>query len=175
MVRVQLGTTPLHMAAAGGHAGTVAALLRAGLSRDARTKVQRTALHVAAGAGHAAVVAALLAAGASVEPCDMLRMTPLHWAARRRHRHVAALLLAAGADPARQDKFRQTPLSLATAAGDPALLRLLEDARSEREASRSVHSLVSGEHCSYRLPLPRTDYSRTPGASGRPRALARRR
>lgn len=134
------------MAAAGGHADTVAALLRAGLSRDARTKVSRTALHVAACAGHADVAAALLRAGAAPEPRDMLRMTPLHWAARRRHRAVAALLLRAGADPRRRDKFRQSPLTLAAAAGDDDLLTMLEDALREREAERSVETLVTGDY-----------------------------
>ncbi|XP_021925309.1 GA-binding protein subunit beta-2-like isoform X3 [Zootermopsis nevadensis] len=43
-----LGTSPLHLAAQYGHATTAEVLLRAGISRDARTKVERTPLHVAA-------------------------------------------------------------------------------------------------------------------------------
>lgn len=47
----QLGTSALHLAAANDHADTCAVLLRAGISRDARTKTERTALHLAAHAG----------------------------------------------------------------------------------------------------------------------------
>lgn len=139
---LQLGTSPLHVAALHAHAETVGVLLRAGVSRDARTKVERTALHVAAEAGHARVAAVLLEAGAAVDARDMLRMTPLHWATERGHAATAALLLRAGADPLATSKFLKTPLALARR--DPALLRVFEDCLKEREAARSVDALVSG-------------------------------
>lgn len=132
------------MAALHAHAETVGVLLRAGVSRDARTKVERTALHVAAEAGHARVVAVLLEAGAAVDARDMLRMTPLHWAAERGHAAAAALLLRAGADPHAGSKFLKTPLALARR--DPNLLLVFEDCLKEREAARSVDALVSGAY-----------------------------
>ena len=58
-----LGSSPLHFAAMNGHYGTCEVLLRAGISRDARTKVDRTPLHLAAQEGHADLVELLLRHG----------------------------------------------------------------------------------------------------------------
>ncbi|CAH1646882.1 unnamed protein product [Spodoptera littoralis] len=137
-----LGTSALHLAAGGAHAGTCAVLLRAGVSRDARSKVERTPLHLAAGAGHAAVARLLLDAGAAVDARDMLRMTPLHWAVQNGHAAAAAELLRAGADPTLRNKFRKSPLELARRLRRADLVRLLEDALRQREAARSVSALV---------------------------------
>ncbi|XP_047022187.1 poly [ADP-ribose] polymerase tankyrase isoform X1 [Helicoverpa zea] len=136
-----LGTSPLHLAAGGGHAATCAVLLRAGLTRDARTKVERTALHLAAAAGHAAAARLLLDAGAAPDARDLLRMTPLHWAAQHGHAAAARELLRAGADPGALSKFHKTPLSLARELGRADLVRLMDDALREREAARSVSAL----------------------------------
>lgn len=57
---LQLGTSPLHLAAQYGHYSTAEVLLRAGVSRDARTKVDRTPLHVAAADGHSHIVELLI-------------------------------------------------------------------------------------------------------------------
>ncbi|XP_065298178.1 GA-binding protein subunit beta-1-like isoform X5 [Dermacentor albipictus] len=67
-----LGTSPLHMAAQNGHVATAEVLLRAGISRDARTKVDRTPLHVAAQEGHLDVVELLLKHSADIEAKDMV-------------------------------------------------------------------------------------------------------
>ena len=56
----QLGTSPLHLAAQYGHHSTAEVLLRAGVSRDARTKVDRTPLHMAATEGHSSIVELLI-------------------------------------------------------------------------------------------------------------------
>uniref|UniRef100_UPI003AACDBDF GA-binding protein subunit beta-2-like n=1 Tax=Centroberyx gerrardi TaxID=166262 RepID=UPI003AACDBDF len=55
-----LGTSPLHLAAQHGHYSTADVLLRAGVSRDARTKVDRTPLHMAAAEGHTVIVELLV-------------------------------------------------------------------------------------------------------------------
>ena len=57
---LQLGTSPLHLAAQHGHFSTAEVLLRAGVSRDARTKVDRTPLHMAASKGHTVIVELLI-------------------------------------------------------------------------------------------------------------------
>ncbi|KAL4701868.1 hypothetical protein ACJJTC_005810 [Scirpophaga incertulas] len=124
---ISLGTSALHLAAGNAHLGTCGVLLRAGVSRDARTKTARTPLHVAARAGHAAAAALLLAAGALPAPRDALAMTPLHWAAARGHAAVAAVLLAHRAPRDAADKFHLTPLDLARRHHHPRLVRMLED------------------------------------------------
>ena len=55
-----------------GHTDTVSILLRAGISRDARTKVDRTPLHVASQAGHFEIVQLLLKNNAIIDACDMV-------------------------------------------------------------------------------------------------------
>lgn len=55
-----MGTSPLHLAAQYGHYSTAEVLLRAGVSRDARTKVDRTPLHMAAAEGHSSIVELLV-------------------------------------------------------------------------------------------------------------------
>ncbi|CAH0729101.1 unnamed protein product, partial [Brenthis ino] len=130
-----LGTSPLHLAAANNHVETCAVLLRAGVSRDARTKVERTPLHLAAHAGHRAVVALLLDHGAALDCRDMLHMTPLHWAAARGHAAAARELLRRGADARARCKFRHTPRSLAARHRRADVLALLDAAEAAAEAA----------------------------------------
>ncbi|MCI4391719.1 hypothetical protein PGIGA_G00137670 [Pangasianodon gigas] len=55
-----LGASPLHLAAQYGHRSTAEVLLRAGICKDARTKVDRTPLHMAATEGHELIVDLLI-------------------------------------------------------------------------------------------------------------------
>lgn len=61
------------MAALHNHMETAEVLLRAGISRDSRTKVDRTPLHMAAYEGHHQMVQLLLNYGADVDSRDMVR------------------------------------------------------------------------------------------------------
>ncbi len=70
-----LGTSPLHLASQYGHHDTCATLLRAGISKDARTKVDKTPAHIAAQEGHAKVLELLLKNGSEVDSVDMVRRT----------------------------------------------------------------------------------------------------
>ncbi|CAG2101639.1 unnamed protein product [Medioppia subpectinata] len=108
-----LGTSPLHFAAQFGHSETAEVLLRAGISRDARTKVDRTPLHISAQEGHLAIVSLLIMHGSDVDAKDMLRMTPLHWAVERGHTDVVECLLSNGADINITSKFEKTPIDIA--------------------------------------------------------------
>ncbi|EFN67625.1 GA-binding protein subunit beta-2 [Camponotus floridanus] len=108
-----LGTSALHLAAQNNHLETAEVLLRAGISRDARTKVDRTPLHMAAYEGHHQMVQLLLNYGADVDSRDMLKMTPLHWAVEHEHVDVMHILLDHGADTNATSKFHKTPISLA--------------------------------------------------------------
>ncbi|KAJ8267498.1 hypothetical protein COCON_G00126700 [Conger conger] len=108
-----LGTSPLHLAAQHGHYSTAEVLLRAGVSRDARTKVDRTPLHMAAAEGHSAIVELLVRSGADINARDMLKMTALHWAAEHGHRMSAELLIKYGGDVHALSKFDKTPYDIA--------------------------------------------------------------
>uniref|UniRef100_A0A1B6F6N9 Uncharacterized protein n=1 Tax=Cuerna arida TaxID=1464854 RepID=A0A1B6F6N9_9HEMI len=103
-----LGLSALHMACQKNHYETAEVLLKAGISRDARNKVDRTPLHVAAQEGHIAIMGLLLAYGVDVDAIDMLRMTPLHWASEYGHKECVKLLLEHGADATAINKFDKT-------------------------------------------------------------------
>uniref|UniRef100_UPI0001A2C884 GA-binding protein subunit beta-1 isoform 2 n=1 Tax=Danio rerio TaxID=7955 RepID=UPI0001A2C884 len=108
-----LGTSPLHLSAQFGHYSTTEVLLRAGVSRDARTKVDRTPLHMAASEGHLRIVELLLKHGADVNAKDMLQMSALHWAVEHTHTAVVELLLRYGADVHALSKFCKNALDIA--------------------------------------------------------------
>ncbi|XP_015279986.1 PREDICTED: GA-binding protein subunit beta-2 [Gekko japonicus] len=123
-----LGTSPLHLAAQYGHYSTAEVLLRAGVSRDARTKVDRTPLHMAAADGHSHIVELLIRNGADVNAKDMLKMTALHWAAEHSHWDVVGLLLKHGADVHAFSKFDKSAFDIALEKNNPETLMLLQGA-----------------------------------------------
>ncbi|XP_032906134.1 GA-binding protein subunit beta-1 isoform X5 [Amblyraja radiata] len=123
-----LGTSPLHLAAQYGHYSTAEVLLRAGVSRDARTKVDRTPLHMAASAGHANIVEVLVKNGADINAKDMLKMTALHWAVEHGHQDVVELLIKYGADVHTPSKFCKTAFDVAVDNGDEELMLMLQRA-----------------------------------------------
>ncbi|XP_053383795.1 GA-binding protein subunit beta-1-like [Mercenaria mercenaria] len=124
-----LGTSPLHFSAQYGHVGTAEVLLRAGISRDARTKVDRTPLHVAAQEGHVDIVNILLQHAADIDAKDMLKMTPLHWATEKGHLDVIEVLLKSGADMTCENKFEKTPLDIAIMNGRPDIVQTIQMAQ----------------------------------------------
>ncbi|XP_063755149.1 LOW QUALITY PROTEIN: GA-binding protein subunit beta-2a [Eleginops maclovinus] len=122
-----LGTSPLHLAAQHGHYSTADVLLRAGVSRDARTKVDRTPLHMAAAEGHAVIVELLVRSGADINAKDMLKMTALHWAAQHGHHGVAETLIKHGADVHALSKFDKTPFDISVDIQNTELMLLLQE------------------------------------------------
>ncbi|XP_076610212.1 GA-binding protein subunit beta-2a [Chaetodon auriga] len=122
-----LGTSPLHLAAQHGHYSTADVLLRAGVSRDARTKVDRTPLHMAAAEGHTVIVELLVRSGADINAKDMLKMTALHWAAQHGHHGVAETLIKHGADVHALSKFDKTPFDIAVDIQNTELMLLLQE------------------------------------------------
>uniref|UniRef100_A0A182K8Q0 Uncharacterized protein n=1 Tax=Anopheles christyi TaxID=43041 RepID=A0A182K8Q0_9DIPT len=130
-----LGTTPLHLAARYNHIETCRALLRAGISKDTKTKVDRTPLHLAAYHGNIEIVELLLSNKCEVDAKDLLKMTPLHWAVEKRHNKVVEMLLQHGADPNALSKFDKSPILLATNMKQMELVRILMLANQMRAAS----------------------------------------
>lgn len=123
---LQLGMTPLHAAAKAGHVETVELLLKAGIFRDAKTKVDRTALQMAAEEGHTTIVQLLIDHGADINAKDMLKMTALHWAVERRNRDAVAVLIAHGADITAINKFDKKPMDIAREAGCAEIIQCLK-------------------------------------------------
>ncbi|XP_069481071.1 GA-binding protein subunit beta-1 isoform X3 [Ambystoma mexicanum] len=129
---IQLGTSPLHLAAQYGHYSTTEVLLRAGVSRDARTKVDRTPLHMAAAEGHSSIVEVLLKHGADINAKDMLKMTALHWATEHNHHEVVELLIKYGADVHAQSKFCKTAFDISLDNGNEDLAEVLQIAMHDQ-------------------------------------------
>ncbi|XP_059351348.1 GA-binding protein subunit beta-1-like isoform X2 [Daphnia carinata] len=138
-----LGTTPLHAAAKAGHIETVELLLKAGIFRDAKTKVDRTALQMAAEEGFTAIVQLLLEAGADINAKDMLRMTALHWAVERGHRDVVMVLLSYGADVVVFNKFDKTAMDIACDNGFEDIALQLEATMLQRN-NKTQSPIVNG-------------------------------
>ena len=67
-----LGTSPLHLAARFNHYDTCQVLLRAGISKDSKTKVDRTPLHLAVYEGNGNIVQLLLNSNVDIEAKDMV-------------------------------------------------------------------------------------------------------
>ncbi|XP_016364181.1 GA-binding protein subunit beta-2-like isoform X2 [Sinocyclocheilus rhinocerous] len=138
-----LGTSPLHLAAQYGHYSTAEVLLRAGVSRDARTKVDRTPLHMAAAEGHSSIVELLVKSGADINAKDMLKMTALHWAAEHGHRGVVELLIKNGADTHALSKFDKTPFNIAVDRGNTELMLLLQEGMQNQVNMNPERTILS--------------------------------
>uniref|UniRef100_A0A1B0DBI7 Uncharacterized protein n=1 Tax=Phlebotomus papatasi TaxID=29031 RepID=A0A1B0DBI7_PHLPP len=144
-----LGTSPLHLAAMNNHLETCEVLIRAGLNKDARTKVDRTPLHFAVYEGHEQIVDLLVSTQCDVDARDMLRMTPLHWAVEKRHNKIVEILLRHGADPNADSKFRKTPISMALENGYNEIYLMLDAAyrlrlENPEQLQRATNSITVG-------------------------------
>nr|CAI5846857.1 unnamed protein product [Callosobruchus analis] len=136
-----LGTSPLHVAAQNNHLEVVDILLRAGISKDARTKVDRTPLHMAAYEGHLQIVDLLIKHGADIDCKDLLGMTPLHWAVQNGHADVVEYLVSNGAEAMESNKFGLTPRAIAQQTGRLDIENLLDLATSI-EANATAQNLL---------------------------------
>ncbi|KAK7124401.1 hypothetical protein R3I94_018691 [Phoxinus phoxinus] len=139
-----LGTSPLHLAAQHGHYSTAEVLLRAGVSRDARTKVDRTPLHMAATEGHEVIVDLLIRSGADINAKDMLKMTALHWAAQHGHHTVAELLVKHGADVHALSKFDKSAFDIAIDIQHAELIHLLQEGMQNQVNRNAEASIING-------------------------------
>ncbi|XP_029407746.2 GA-binding protein subunit beta-2 isoform X3 [Bactrocera dorsalis] len=127
-----LGMSALHFAAMNNQYEVCDALLKGGINKDSKTKVDRTPLHMACFYGNERIVELLLSKKCIVNPRDMLRMTPLHWAVEKGHKSIARLLLKHNADVTVTSKFGKTPIALAVLTEQADLLEELESARQSQ-------------------------------------------
>ncbi|XP_062865315.1 GA-binding protein subunit beta-2a [Trichomycterus rosablanca] len=137
-----LGASPLHLAAQFGHRSTAEVLLRAGICKDARTKVDRTPLHMAATEGHELIVDLLIRNGADVNAKDMLKMTALHWATQHGHHGVAQLLIKHGADVYALSKFDKSALDIAVDIQHAELAGLLQEGM-QKQVNRNAEAAIA--------------------------------
>ncbi len=107
---------PLHVAARNGHLRTVASLVRARASLEARMLNGASALSLAAEHGHAPCVKFLLESKAAIDAPRRDGSTPLHIACANSDHKVTRLLLRRRADPHAEWKGA-TPLHIAAANG----------------------------------------------------------
>ncbi len=119
------GETPLHWAAAAGHAGITALLIERGADVNAVDEDGETPLYLAAYWGKTAAATVLLVHGADINKPDEDGETPLHWAVNQGHAGVVSLLIKhkAAIDAVNEDG--ETPLHWAAKNGNAEMARLL--------------------------------------------------
>lgn len=121
--------SPLHVAAAAGHAQIVRILCggfdppQSGVNNG--DEEGWTALHSSVSSGHVDVVEILLEAGADVSIANKGRRTALHYAASKGRAGIAAKLIEHGAKVNPVDEVGCTPLHRAASAGRPEVCELL--------------------------------------------------
>ncbi|XP_030758903.1 GA-binding protein subunit beta-1-like isoform X2 [Sitophilus oryzae] len=130
-----LGTSPLHLAAQNNNVDVCDLLLKAGISKDARNKVDRTPLHLGAYEGHLHVVESLVKHGADINCRDMLNMTPLHWAVQNGHTPVVEFLLKNGSLIDIINKFSLTPKDIALQINNSDIIELLQSYESDPQTA----------------------------------------
>jgi hypothetical protein len=134
----QFGSTPLHYAAAGGHADVAKALLEWGA--DARATDAVRLRHAACDSG--AMQLRRACAFPRHTAADAWRFqggwTALHWTAERGHSAVASQLLSAGADARAANRVGVTPLHSAAEKNAGPVAALLLRAGADPRAANAV-------------------------------------
>ncbi|KAJ1473809.1 ankyrin repeat-containing domain protein, partial [Baffinella frigidus] len=123
-----LGLSPLHLAAWGGHGATLQLLLNKGAHVHARSKNKRTPLHNAAAAdGSGDVVQFLLDKGADANAKDGNGEVPICRAATEGNHAAVQILLDNGADPniVHTTLGGETPIHTAVCQGHLTIVQLL--------------------------------------------------
>ncbi|XP_026842997.1 serine/threonine-protein phosphatase 6 regulatory ankyrin repeat subunit A isoform X2 [Drosophila persimilis] len=160
--------TPLQLAAEGGHADVVKALVRAGASCTEENKAGFTAVHLAAQNGHGAVLDVLKSTNSLRINSKKLGLTPLHVAAYYGQADTVRELLTSvpatvkSETPTGQSLFGElgtesgmTPLHLAAFSGNENVVRLLlnsagvqVDAATTENGYNPLHLACFGGHMS---------------------------
>ncbi|KAL7932079.1 putative ankyrin repeat-containing protein [Trichoderma chlorosporum] len=123
--RDDLGRTPLHCAASGGHQAMVELLLRHRADANAKDGRGGTTLMWAAAQGHQGVMDLLIKRKVDVNARDQRKQTALSKAARQGHLEIVQRLLDLGADVEAEDDRKRRPLGLAAEQGHKAVVEAL--------------------------------------------------
>ncbi|KOX68430.1 Ankyrin repeat domain-containing protein 29 [Melipona quadrifasciata] len=133
----QDGTTPLILAAAGGHIEAVTELLQQGADPNARRLTGTTALFFAAQGGYMDIASLLLEHGSIVDSCSIDGGTPLFVACQCGHLDVVEGLIERGANPNAYMKDGATALFIAAQNGHVRILEVLLEHGAKTDAART--------------------------------------
>lgn len=150
--------TPLHLAAAHGHADVVKELLKAHADVEAVCNNELRPLHFAAQNGHAEIVRILLEAGAQKDACDQWNKTPLMYAAFNGKVEALDVLIEAKATVEVVDERHYSPLRYAVVYGNKGVISSLLAAGADIESrdlfNRTIlHSAANNARHTGRLKL----------------------
>jgi len=120
------GRTALSYAAQLGNLEMAVLLINAGASPDVRDKLGNSPVHWAADSGHLQLLRLLCDVHAGIDVANRQGITPLMMASGRGNLPIVKLLLTRGANPKKQDYTGRD--ALGWAAGQPAVMRALQDA-----------------------------------------------
>ena len=142
--------TPLHVAAFGGSAAVISALLEAGAKVNARDELGWTPVYISSYLGREAAVVALLEGRADVSIAESLKakFTPLHAAVCKGHVCTTVALLNGGAIVDAKANFARTALDVAAKRGFEdcvdELLKHGADPNSQNSDGRTPSDVVKG-------------------------------
>ncbi|KAG1714717.1 GA-binding protein subunit beta-1 [Nymphon striatum] len=162
ILKLQLGSSPLHLAAQNGHIDTVKILIRAGISRDASTKLSRTSLHLAAQEGHWEIVDFLLKSGADIEAKDMSAQVKFYKEQDPVGLGIKTeLLLRNSAEVNVTNKFDLTPADIASDKNFTDIYQLIQN----RSTLKENQSFKSNSDCLDGSNIPISDSTETVSTS----------
>jgi ankyrin repeat protein len=135
------GTTALHWAVQKDDLDLVDRLIKAGANLNARNDYGSTPMSEAAINGNVAILDRLLKSGANVESPNADGQTALMIIARTSNVEAAKLLLSHGANVNAVEKWKeQTALMWAAAESQPAMVKVLVEAKADLNAHSKINS-----------------------------------
>lgn len=161
--------TPLHFAAAGGHASMVRALVGAGADVDVEDGDGCTPLHLAVFRGYESVVAVLVEAGARVDTSDSEGESPVHTASAHGSLGMVRAILRGSPDKtllSPTDNLEMSPLHRAALGGHCEVMNeLLRHGSSLHSLAANARTALHAVSCGVpRWFFPQRHYSMSSGA-----------
>lgn len=138
----RMGTTPLHLAALGGHIDVVQFLLKQGANCTIQDRIGESVLLQAVRGGDALSVQMLLDRGATIVTKNTSGVTVLHRAATRGYTDIITILLKSGADILSRVRG-SSALELALAGGHEDAVQLLRSNGAEPPLPANVDAMLA--------------------------------